>query len=57
MFVIKNTKRNYNCYLSNNNKWEGIVKAKVYDTKDEAEKVKLPSETGIVITWKDALKN
>lgn len=51
MFIIKNTKRNYDCYLSENNKWEGLLKAKVYNTKEEAEKVELPSETAEVVEW------
>lgn len=51
MFVIKNTKRNYDCYLSENNKWEGLLKAKVYNTKEEAEKVELPSETAEIVEW------
>lgn len=51
MFVIKNTKRDYDCYLSENNKWEGLLKAKVYNTKEEAEKVELPSETAEIVEW------
>ena len=55
MFVIKNTKRDYDCYLSENNKWEGLLKAKVYNTKEEAEKVELPSETGKVVSWENVV--
>lgn len=51
MFVIKNTKRNYDCYFSENNKWEGLLKAKIYNTKEEAEKVELPSETAEIVEW------
>lgn len=51
MFVIKNTKRNYDCYLSENNKWEGLLKAKIYNTKEEAEKVELPSEIAEIVEW------
>lgn len=55
MFVIKNTKRDYNCYLSNDNKWEGLLKSKTFETKEEAEKATLPSEEGEIISWDQAV--
>lgn len=55
MFVIKNTKRDYNCYLSENNTWEGLLKAKVYKTQEEAENTKIPSETGKVVSWENVV--
>ena len=55
MFVIKNTKRDYNCYLSNDNKWEGLLKSKTFETKEEAEKTALPSDEGDIISWDQAV--
>lgn len=52
MFLIKNTKRSYNCYLSDEGKWAGLLIAKVFEDKAEAEKV--CSEDGKVITWDEA---
>ena len=57
MFIIKNVKRNYDCYLTENNTWEGLLKAKIFKTKDEA-KVVL-TEDGKIFAWSDiiGLKN
>lgn len=51
MFVIKNTKRNYDCYLTENNTWSGLLKAKTFKTEDEAKAVL--TEEGKVITWSE----
>ena len=57
MFVIKNVKRSYDCYLTENNTWEGLLKAKIFKTEDEA-KVVL-TEDGKIFAWSDiiGLKN
>lgn len=57
MFVIKNVKRSYDCYLTENNTWEGLLKVKIFKTEDEA-KVVL-TEDGKIFTWSDiiGLKN
>lgn len=57
MFVIKNIKRNYDCYLTENNTWEGLLKAKTFKTEDEA-KAAL-TEDGKIFIWSDivGLKN
>ena len=52
MFLIKNTKRSYNCYLSDEGKWAGLLIAKVFENKEDAEKV--CSEDGKVISWNEA---
>lgn len=36
MFVIKNTERDYDCYISENNLWKGLLKAKVFNSENEA---------------------
>lgn len=36
MFVIKNIKRDYDCYISENNVWEGLLKAKTFNSENEA---------------------
>lgn len=57
MFVIKNIKRNYDCYLTENNTWEGLLKAKTFKTEDEAKAVL--TEDGKIFAWSDivVLKN
>lgn len=57
MFVIKNVKRSYDCYLTENNTWKGLLKAKIFKTEDEA-KVVL-TEDGKIFAWSDivGLKN
>ena len=57
MFVIKNIKRNYDCYLTENNTWEGLLKAKTFKTEAEAKAVL--TEDGKIFTWSDivGLKN
>lgn len=54
MFVIRNTKRDYKCYLSENNKWEGLLKAKTFETKEDAEKEKY-TETAEILNWNDVV--
>lgn len=51
MFVVKNTKRSYNCYLNEENKWKGLLEAKIFSTKEEAEKN--AGEQGMVISWSE----
>lgn len=53
MFVIKNTKRDYNCYLTENNTWKGLLEAKIFKTKEEAEQSLL--EDGIILSWEDVV--
>lgn len=57
MFVIKNIKRNYDCYLTENNTWEGLLKAKTFKTEAEAKAVL--TEDGKIFAWSDiiGLKN
>ncbi|MGN1393405.1 MAG: hypothetical protein ACI4V7_05095 [Succinivibrionaceae bacterium] len=52
MFLIKNIKRSYDCYLSDEGKWAGLLIAKVFENKTDAEKV--CSEDGKVISWNEA---
>ena len=52
MFLIKNTKRSYDCYLSDEGKWAGLLIAKVFENKADAEKV--CSEDGKIISWSEA---
>lgn len=52
MFLIKNTKRSYDCYLSDEGKWAGLLIAKVFENKSDAEKA--CSEDGKVISWSEA---
>ena len=54
MFVIKNVKRDYNCYLTEDNKWSGLLEAKIFETKEEAEKTS--SEEGKVYSWEELIK-
>lgn len=57
MFIIKNIKRSYDCYLTKNNTWEGLLKAKTFKTEDEAKAVL--TEDGKIFIWSDivGLKN
>lgn len=52
MFVIKNKNKPYACYLSENNKWEGLLKAKTFKTKEE---IKEFPEDGEVISWEEVV--
>lgn len=52
MFLIKNTKRSYDCYLSNEDNWAGLLSAKVFENKEDAEKA--CSDDGKVISWNEA---
>lgn len=54
MFIIKNIKRSYDCYLTENNTWEGLLKAKTFKTEEEA-KASL-TEDGKIITWSEVTK-
>ena len=54
MFVIKNIKRSYDCYLTENNTWEGLLKAKTFKTEDEA-KTAL-TEDGKILAWSDVVR-
>lgn len=54
MFVIKNIKRSYDCYLTENNTWEGLLKAKTFKTEDEAKEAL--NENGQIIAWSDVVK-
>lgn len=54
MFVIKNIKRSYDCYLTENNTWEGLLKAKTFKTEDEA-KTAL-TEDGKILDWSDVVR-
>lgn len=55
MFVIKNIKRNYNCYLTENNTWSGLLKAKVFKSEEEAKKVL--TEEGKIFSWIEITSN
>jgi len=55
MFVIKNIKRSYDCYLTENNTWSGLLNAKVFNTEDEAKKVL--NEDGKIISWNEVISN
>lgn len=52
MFVIKNKNKPYACYLSENDKWEGLLKAKVFKTKEEITEL---SEEGEIISWEEVV--
>ncbi len=54
MFVIKNIKRSYDCYLTENNTWEGLLKAKTFKTEDEAKEAL--NENGQIVAWSDVVK-
>lgn len=54
MFVIKNTQRDYVCYLSEDGEWEGLLKAKTFETKEEAEKEK-HNETTEILDWNEVV--
>ena len=49
MFVIKNTKKAYDCYLTSDKKWKGLLQAQHFNTEDEA-KANLP-ENGEVCDY------
>lgn len=51
MFVIKNIKRNYDCYLTKDNNWKGLLEAETFKTEEEA-KSKL-TEEGKIINWNE----
>lgn len=51
MFVIKNVKRSYDCYLTENNTWEGLLKAKTFKTEDEVKQVL--TDEGELLTWEE----
>lgn len=53
MFVIKNVKRSYACYISENNTWEGLLKAKVFVSENEANEYINSNKLldGKVYTW------
>ena len=51
MFVIKNIKRDYDCYLTKDNTWKGLLKAETFKTEEDA-KNKLTDE-GKIIEWKE----
>lgn len=55
MFVIKNIKRSYDCYLTENNTWEGLLSAKTFKTEDEAKKVL--NEDGEIVSWNEVISN
>ena len=54
MFVIKNIKRSYDCYFTENNTWEGLLKAKTFKTEDEAKEAL--NENGQIVAWSDVVK-
>lgn len=49
MFVIKNKNRNYACYLTEENTWKGLLQAKMFSTKEEAEKAL--TESGEIVDF------
>ena len=51
MFVIKNIKRDYDCYLTKDNTWKGLLEAETFKTEEEAE-IKL-TEEGKIIDWNE----
>lgn len=53
MFVIKNIKRGYNCYLTENNTWKGLLEAKVFKTEEEANS--FLTEEGKVLSWNEVV--
>lgn len=54
MFVIKNKDRNYACYLTEENTWKGLLQAKFFKTKEEAEKVL--NEYGEIVNFEELVK-
>jgi len=52
MFIIQNAKRSYNCYLSENNEWKGLLEAKTFKTKDEITNV---PEDGKIVEWNEVV--
>lgn len=55
MFVIKNIKRKYDCYISDTNVWKGLIEAKIFKSEKEAfdylNENKI--EDGKVYTWSE----
>ena len=53
MFVIKNTQKAFDAYLSTEGKWSGLLNAKTYNSKEEAKKDL--KENGKIYTWEEIL--
>lgn len=53
MFVIKNVKYSYNAYLNEKGEWKGLLSAKTFSTREEAE-ANLP-ENGEVLAWNEVV--